>query len=454
MRNISIQTDGFMLKKYLQKILPGRERGAERRVLPLSEHGISVGSLSPAAERVVSRLQKAGFETYIVGGAVRDLLTGGEPKDFDVATSARPEQIRKLFGRSRIVGKRFPIVHVMVGQEQIEVTTFRSASLPLRQNEHGRIMQDNRYGTLPEDALRRDFTCNALYYNPANGDIIDFHGGADDVYARRLVMIGDAAERYQEDPVRMLRAARLSGKLGFQVASETAAAMADKLHLLSKEPAARLFDETMKIMLSGAAADCLYQLRRLGMDTVALYPLLDEALAALPQQGQTNVLSQALAETDRRIRDGLSVSAGFVAAAVLWPRVSQHWRRLLSAGGKPDAALQSAVAAVIEQTGADWGVPQRHTAAMRDILLLQARFAFRRGARPFRLSGHHYFRAAYDFLLLRARCGEDVGEEAGWWTDFLAASEAQRIAMVQQQDAAANKPRRKKKPSAAEREAG
>ena len=219
---------------------------------------------------MLESLHRAGFEAYLVGGAVRDLLLGIEPKDFDVATSATPEQVHRLFRRSRIIGRRFQIVHVMQGSETIEVSTFRSGGRVM-QNASGRIMRDNAYGSLEQDAMRRDFTCNALYYDVAAQQVLDFHGGWEDVAARRLVMIGDAAERYQEDPVRMLRAARLSGKLGFAVEAATAAPIGEMGLLLRHEPVARLFDELLKILLSGNAAGCLAALRRLGL-TEAVHP--------------------------------------------------------------------------------------------------------------------------------------------------------------------------------------
>lgn len=451
-----------MLKKWLHKVFPAKSAAVRPRktVLPFAEHGIEAGSISFAAEKVVSRLHQAGFEAYVVGGAVRDLLLGIEPKDFDVATNARPEEVRKIFRRSRIIGRRFQIVHVMVGPETIEVTTFRGGGRPARQNEHGRIMQDNSYGTLAQDAERRDFTCNALYYNPQRQEITDFHHGVDDIRAKRLVMIGDARERYQEDPVRMLRAARLSGKLGFQVAEDTAEPIAAQLHLLPKEPLARLFDEVMKILFSGSAEDCLRQLKQLQMDARPLHPLLDAALHGLPPAGEHNMVSLALANTDRRLKADQSVSVGFVLAAVLWPQVQRYWQQQRRQGKKDDAALSAAIAQMREQMEKGWGVPQRYAATMREIWILQPRFDHRRGARPFRLLAQQRFRAAYDFLLLRAQTGEAEQETADWWAVFQEADEAQRVAMVQAQQpcrlddepTAPKKRRRRRKKPAAKRE--
>ncbi len=448
-----------MLKKWLRKVLPAHRihPSRQRRVWHFAEHGIEAGSISFAAEKVVSRLHQAGFEAYVVGGAVRDLLLGIEPKDFDVATNARPEQIRKVFRRSRIIGRRFQIVHVMVGPETIEVTTFRGGERPSRQNEHGRIMQDNNYGTMEQDAERRDFTCNALYYDPVRQEIIDFHHGVDDIRAKQLVMIGEARERYQEDPVRLLRAARLSGKLGFQVAPATAQPIAESLHLLPKEPLARLFDEVMKILFSGAALDCLRQLQNLGMDKTALHPLLDTALQSLPEVGSDNIVSLSLANTDKRLKADQSVSVGFVLAALLWPQLFCFWQQQHEAGKRDDAALAAAIGQMREKMEKGWGVPQRYAATMREIWMLQSRFDARRGARPFRLLAQQRFRAAYDFLLLRAQIGEVPAELAEWWTAFQTADEAEQAAMVQTQQpcqlgedpgAAKKRRRRRRKPAA------
>ena len=327
-----------MLTRLLRKILPGKPEAAathsHKQVLPQNEHGIMPDGISYAAEKVVSRLQQAGFEAYVVGGAVRDLLLGGEPKDFDVATNARPEEVRKVFRRSRIIGRRFQIVHVMVGPETIEVTTFRGGSRPARQNEHGRIMQDNSYGSMEQDAARRDFTCNALYYNPARGEITDFHHGVADIRAKRLVMIGDARARYQEDPVRMLRAARLSGKLGFQVAPDTAAPIAECLHLLPKEPLARLFDEVMKLLFSGAAIDCLKQMQALGMDGAASWrlPSIAPTAACAPTKAYRWALCWPQYCGRRCARPGsvpkIAGSEPCPHSAPPWPKPALIWKKV------------------------------------------------------------------------------------------------------------------------------
>lgn len=422
---------GYMLKKWLHKVLPVKKTvGARARkaVLPFAEHRIHVDMLSLGAEKVVKRLHQAGFDAWVVGGAVRDLLLGIEPKDFDVATSATPEQVRKIFRRSRIIGRRFPIVHVMVGPETIEVTTYRGGEAN-HHNEHGRIMKDVSYGNQEQDAMRRDFTCNALYYDPIRQVVVDYHHGVADVRARRLVMIGNADARYQEDPVRMLRAARLSGKLGFSVVENTAVPIAAAAHLIKREPVARLFDEVMKIIFSGRARACLRQLDLLGLQGKA-HPLLD-ALAPGAAEDASNIIALALANTDERLRADKSVSVGFVLAAVLWPQVLSAWAAYQQQNMRSVAALNAAIADVHAQMEKGWGVPQRFSATMREIWVLQPQFDTRRGARPFKLLHQARFRAAYDFLLLRAELGEVPQTVVQWWQTFQAASEEQRAQMSQ-----------------------
>ncbi len=453
-----------MLKKWLDKMLPARKQRLplrRQRLVPLAEHGIEVAQLSFAAEKVLKRLHQAGFDAYVVGGAVRDLLLGLEPKDYDVATNATPEQVHQIFRRSRIIGRRFRIVHVMVGPETIEVTTFRGGQAGTH-NEHGRIMKDNSYGSQAEDALRRDFTCNALYYDPVKQVVVDYHNGLADVQAKRLVMIGDAAERYREDPIRILRAVRLAGKLGFDIDGPTAAPIQQYAGLIAQEPVARLFDEILKLLFSGNAAGCLKQWAGLSI-AAPVHPLL----AAVLTQGQSDAfVAKALHNTDERMRAQKPVSVGFVLAAVLWPQVRQRWQAALAEGMRPQAALNQAVADTKAQMEG-WGVPHRFAATMREIWLLQTAFDQRRGVRPFKLLAQPRFRADYVFLLLRAQTGEVDAALGQWWTDFQAASDDVREQMVSARapassaddtladDAPADAPkkrrrRRRKKPQAPE----
>lgn len=419
-----------MLKKWLHKVLPGKsgKPRARKEVIPFTGHRISADMLSFAAEKVVRRLHNEGFEAYVVGGAVRDLLLGMEPKDFDVATNATPEQIRKVFRRSRIIGRRFQIVHVMIGPETIEVTTFRSGG-KVQHNEHGRIMKDNAYGSMEEDAMRRDFTCNALYYDPIRQQIIDFHHGVSDVLARKLVMIGNPAERYQEDPVRVLRAVRLSGKLGFEVEQETAAPIAEYAGRLKQEPVARLFDEIMKLLFSGYASSCLAQFDKLGVRE-NIHPILSALLKAA-KDGQS-IAAAALRNTDERLRADKSVSVGFVLAAVMWPQLDSRWQKNIKSGLKSAPALTQAINDLRDMEKG-WGVPQRFSATMREIWQLQPQFENRKGARPHRLLAQQRFRAAYDFLLLRAETGHADPELAHWWTAFQHADDTLRLEMTASQ---------------------
>lgn len=444
-----------MLKKLLHKVLPKKagktvqKNTVRKNVLPFSEHRISADMLSFAAEKTAKRLHEEGFQAYVVGGAVRDLLLGVEPKDFDVATDATPEQVHKIFRRSRIIGRRFQIVHVMVGSETIEVTTFRGGSKAV-QNAHGRIMKDNTYGTIEEDAMRRDFTCNALYYDPIREEILDFHHGVSDIADKKLVMIGDPAGRYQEDPVRILRAVRLSGKLGFEVETRTAVPIAEHAGRLKNEPVARLFDEIMKLLFSGHARECLQKLNSLGLGN-DIHPLLTALKSA--ERPENRIIALALKNTDERLRAEKSVSVGFVLAAVLWPQLDAHWQRYRQQGQRPAAALNEAIATLRETVEKGWGVPQRFSATMREIWQLQPQFENTRGARPHKLIAQARFRAAYDFLVLRGQVGEVENDLVQWWTDFQHADETSRNEMTaapqahnRQNGESAPKRKRRRKP--------
>lgn len=431
-----------MLKKIIGKVLKSRQ--SKRHALPCQYHRIHLPAEHTPAAQVIEKLLECGYEAYLVGGAVRDFLLHVSPKDFDVATNATPEQVSKLFRRSRVIGKRFPIVHVMVGRDTIEVSTFRSGVA--RQNEFGRIVKDNAYGTLEQDAVRRDFTCNALYYDLVRKHIIDFHRGLDDIAQKRLVMIGDPAERYQEDPVRMLRAVRLAGKLDFEIEPNTAAPIAEHAHLLQKEPVARLFDELMKIIFSGQAQSCLKQMKSLGVRG-DIHDLLTALL-----ETDNPIAHDALAQTDWRLQQGKSVSMGFILSALFWDDVRQLWLRKQENGMSHTAALQSAIHDFRENGELRNGIPQRYSITMREIWALQSHFEYRRGGKPHRLLSQARFRAAYDFLLIRAKFGEVPQELADWWTVFQDANEATRHKMVDAQNAMPNphpsprkKPRKRKR---------
>jgi poly(A) polymerase len=329
---------------------------------------------------------------------VRDLLLDVAPKDFDVATNATPEQVHHLFRRSRIIGRRFRIVHVMVGPETIEVTTFRGGGID-DQNESGRIMADNTFGSQEEDAHRRDFTVNALFFDPSDESIIDYHHGVKDLKAKKLVMIGQPARRYQEDPVRMLRAVRLAAKLGFEIDDDTRKPIRAHAHLLKKEPPARLFDEMLKLLMSGHAYACLKKLREEGLSR-GVFPLLD---AVMGEDGDDLFLQLGLQSTDARIRADKPVSVGFLLATLLWQQVNQHWQQHIAAGEKSLQALQMAIADVENEQDNDFAIPRRFSVTMREIWTLQGRFDSRSGARPYRFLEQPRFRAAFDFIARRSR---------------------------------------------------
>lgn len=411
-----------MIKKWLGNMLPKKRD----KKIPYQCHPFSASIDSHAAEQVLQRLHHAGFEAYLVGGAVRDLLLGIEPKDFDVATNATPQQVCQIFRRSRIIGRRFPIVHVMIGPETIEVSTFRSGG-KVHQNEHGRIMRDNHYGTIDQDAMRRDFTCNALYYDRQHQHIIDYHNGVADIAARKIVMIGEPLARYQEDPVRLLRAIRLAGKLGFSIDEASAEPIAQCTALLSKEPVSRLFDELLKILFSGQAQSCLKQLSLLGNDPI--HPLLS-AMRSAANQPKKHLINRTLAQTDKRLKENKSVSIGFILAAMLWHEVDKRWQAAQQSGQGPAAAMNSAITQLRDDLEHGWGVTHRYAATMREIWSLQSQFFYQSGNRPHRLIAQTRFRAAYDFLLLRAPEDAALAELAKWWTDFQAADAEKRKLMT------------------------
>ena len=414
-----------MIRKLIGKVL----RRPGKQILHAKHHGVRRELIHSAALKVCDRLQDAGFEAYIVGGAVRDLMLGKNPKDFDVATSATPEQVRHVFHRSRIIGRRFRIVHVPFydkhGEEVIEVTTFRGNS-DAPTDESGRIIRDNVYGTLVEDALRRDFTINALYYDPNREEILDFHHGVADIKAQRLSIIGDPEQRYREDPVRMLRAIRLSAKLGLRIATDTQKPIARLANLLGNIPSARIFDEMMKLLLSGRAWDCMMALYTEGLHR-EFFPALDNLLA---KPDARNFLKLALDNTDARLAQDKPVSAGFLFAALLWDEVNANWLARQTNGQSMVPALVDAISEIENTTEKRLAIPNRYGSAMKEIWLLQPRFEQRAGSRPFKLLEQPRFRAAYDFLLLRTECGLAEKELGHWWHEFQYGNEESRSALI------------------------
>src|SRR5437763_3693900 len=414
-----------MIKRFIRRVLGLPANHMER--VPREKHGLSRDAISPAAAKVCMALREAGFSGYVVGGAVRDLLLGIEPKDFDIATDARPEQVKPLFRRALIIGRRFRLVHVMMGPETVEVSTFRAADPdPAEKAEHGRVLRDNVFGTQQEDARRRDFTVNALYFDPATEEVVDFHGGLADLKKRMLRVIGDPETRYREDPVRMLRGVRLAAKLGLTLEAATRRPIAEMAPLMERVPPARLFDEMLKLLLSGHASACLRQLREVGLHK-GLLPLLD---VILEQPLGERFVTLALAQTDQRVLDDRPVSPAFLFAALLWHEVLAAWKAREARGERAIPALENAMDEVLDTQCAKLAITRKLTATMREIWSMQPRFEVRAGSRPYRLVESPRFRMAYDFLALRAASGEVAAEFEAWWRAFHAADAETRKAML------------------------
>src|SRR4051812_326371 len=414
-----------MIKRFIRRVFG---LSAETMLtVPRAKHGLSRDAISPASAKVCAVLREAGFSAYVVGGAVRDLLLGIPPKDFDVATDARPEQIKPLFRRALVIGRRFRLVHVIIGQETVEVSTFRAADPDISEkDEHGRVLRDNVFGTQEEDARRRDFSVNALYYDPATEEVIDFHGGLADLKKRVMRVIGDPETRYREDPVRMLRAVRLAAKLGLTLDSATKEPIRDMAPLMERVPPARLFDEMLKLLLSGHASACLRQLREVGLSK-GLLPLLD---VILEQPLGERFVTLALAQTDERVLTERPVSPAFLFAALLWHEVLAASKARQARGERPIQALESAMDEVLDVQCEKLAITRKLTATMREVWSMQPRFEGRSGARAYRLLEHPRFRMAYDFLALRAASGEVPADLEAWWRAFQSADAESRQAML------------------------
>ncbi len=364
------------------------------------------------------RLKKSGYQAHLVGGGVRDLLLGREPKDFDVATDATPEQIKAAFGNARIIGRRFRLVHVRFGREVIEVATFRSMQFQQeKQSDEGMILRDNEFGSIEEDAMRRDFTVNALYYNIADFSVVDYSNGMQDLECGLLRLLGDPETRYREDPVRMLRAARFAAKLGFNIEASTEEPITRLAHLLGDVPSARLYEEVLKLFVSGYAVSAFEKLRHYNL-FAQLFPQTEEALAHEENEFPLVLVRKGLENTDKRLAQGKPVTPAFLFAVLLWEPLRRIARELEADGQPFYQALQQAGDAVIGHQVQQVAIPRRFSTPMREIWTLQARFHNTKGQRPHRLLVHPRFRAAYDFLLLRVESGEADPELAAWWTSF------------------------------------
>ena len=468
-----------MIKQFIDKLMgkapkSNKPNFGRRTEVPASVHGIDPNLVDERAIHVTSTLQQAGFEAYIVGGAVRDLLLGLRPKDFDVATDATPEQVKGLFRRAFIIGRRFRIVHVVYGRgrdnEVIEVSTFRAhldnaAAEQVKGNERtskrqlegmqhavdssGRVLRDNVWGPQDEDATRRDFTVNALYYDPASQIVVDYHGGIQDSKKRVLRMIGDPVARYREDPVRIIRAVRFAAKLsplGFKLEAKTAKPLTQSATLLADVPQSRLFDEMLKLLQTGHSLASIAQLKHLGLAT-GIYPLLDVVV----ERADSAFVQVALADTDRRVGEGKPVAPSFLLACVLWADVREGWAKRLARKEHAHPALQDAIDEVFDARIGDVSGRGKLAADMREIWMMQPRFEKRVGSTPFGLVEQPRFRAGFDFLRLRADIEEVDIRLADWWQEFSMASDSEREDLVQaakaeQQVSQAAKPRVRRAP--------
>jgi poly(A) polymerase len=411
------------IKHFVSRLFATPPSGPAR--LSRDKHGIDRRLVSRHAIKVCEVLNQQGFDAYIVGGAVRDLIVGLQPKDFDVATNATPNQIRPLFRRARIIGKRFQLVHVVFGQEIIETSTFRAPASG-ETDQHGRILRDNEFGSHEEDAVRRDFTINALYYDPLKEEVIDFHQGVADLKNRVVRMIGDPETRFREDPVRMLRALRFQAKLGARIDPATEAPIMRLASLVEHVPASRLFDETLKLLTCGHAMDCLRELRRSGL-TKSLIPLIDRIFE---EEGGEAFVEIALSRTDARVRAGKPISPSFLFAALLWRLVQKRWTTLLAQDVQRNEALIRAADSVIDEQMDKLAIQRRHQADMREIWLMQARFERATVRSIWRMMEQPRFRASVDFLQLRAEAREVDSVLAQWWMDLADSGDERRSQMI------------------------
>jgi len=439
------------------------------RIIARAEHPVSRTNISEHALKVLYRLKDAGFAGLLVGGCVRDLMLGREPKDFDVVTDARPEQIRELFRNSRLVGRRFRLAHIRFGREIIEVATFRRAGVsdelrepldlddegeeieaPIEAEEDrlldddGRLLRDNVYGNQEEDAFRRDFTLNALYYDIRDFSIVDYVGGAEDLQAGIIRCIGEPEVRYREDPVRMLRAIRFAAKLGFRLEERTAAPIRELAPILESVPTARLFEEVLKLFHGGCALETFELLRQYGL-FARLFPLTEENLAHEEGGFPHTLVPLALANTDKRVNADKPVTPAFLFAAMLWEPVREETALLIANGMSPFDAQQRAADRVLREQLKHIMLPKRFSVPMREIWSMQSRFERRAGAQTIRLAEHKRFRAAYDFLLLRAEVGEVSHDVADWWTRFQEVNPNERQSMVKSLSSEAGGPPGKKR---------
>tara|TARA_Y100001935_G_scaffold95382_1_gene79305 strand:+ start:1866 stop:3224 length:1359 start_codon:yes stop_codon:yes gene_type:complete len=431
-------------------------------IVTRDRHTISRKDISPNALKVLYRLLKAGYQAYIVGGGVRDLLLRKKPKDFDIATNAEPAEIKALFNNARAIGRRFRIVHIRFGREIIEVTTFRADHHPINEitdnlafkedrerdsvhSKEGMILRDNVYGNIDQDAKRRDFTVNALYYTTDGFRLLDFNHGLQDLKSKQIRIIGDPKERYKEDPVRMLRAIRFSAKLGFSIEENTKKPIDELAYLLDSISSARLFDETIKLMTGGHAVKTFAMLQEFQLGTFLFSPTL-EALSEA-DNSSTKLVELALEKTDQRLNENKSVTPSFLFAALLWPVFKMHLAESKNLGLSPQLAFEkSAQFAINEQLGYT-AIPRRFTLATKEIWKLQNKLASRSKKSIETVFSNSRFRAAYDFLLLREESGEDLKGLGQWWTNFQESNEPVRKKLILSRSKKTKRFANKRKPS-------
>ena len=448
------------MKQWLKKTLKGmvggqgaatsssRDARPEPVSIPRDEHCISRSNISRNALKVLRRLNSSGYQAYLVGGGVRDLLLGREPKDFDVATDAKPEQVKEVFSNCRLIGRRFRLAHVHFGREIIEVATFRSGrngdEEAGSQKDNGMLLSDNVYGTLEEDAERRDFTINALYYSTEDFSVIDYAGGMDDLRQGVIRLLGDPESRYREDPVRLLRAVRFAAKLGFVIEPETEAPMQELAPLLGDIPAARLFEEVLKLFLAGSALETFEKLRHYQLFG-QLFPATEEALTHQDHEFPITFVNRGMRNTDLRIQEAKPVTPAFLFAVLLWEPVRLRTEALVESGMHPYEAQQMASTELLAGQARHVSIPKRFSYPMREIWQLQHRFYQTNGKRPQRLMSHPRFRAAYDFFLLRAEAGEVEQADADWWVRYVEKAPQQADAQNSEENPPAKRRRRRRR---------
>ena len=409
-------------------------------MLTRDQHPVSRQLLSPSALKVLYRLNKGGFDAYLVGGGVRDILLGQKPKDFDIATNATPEEIKGLFRNCRLIGRRFRLAHIVFGREIIEVATFRGHhdeedqkdKKISKQSEHGMLLRDNIYGSIDEDAQRRDFTINALYYSSKDFKVYDFANGVKDVENRVIRLIGDPETRYREDPVRMLRAIRFATKLDMQIEVHSKAPIKALSPLMANIPAARMFEEFLKMFISGKAVANYEQLREYNLFRY-FFPAVDQALDANDELLERFIML-AMANTDKRINNDQRVTPAFLFAAMLWYPLQKYIAQINTNNSlSPQDAFFAALNEVMPEQQRSIAIPKRFQGVMKDIWILQDKLARREGKKAFKTFEHPKFRAGYDFLLLRSEIESDntqLAELAKWWTDFQDVSDDAKVQMV------------------------